>query len=152
MSASEARVRAKRRSLLGEDPGTASHKLKKRVMFKLAVEAGRAVCLRCKKPIESADEMSIDHIVAWLNSPDPITTFYDLNNVAFSHLSCNSSAAQRPATRDENYVSHGYHAYKARKCRCEVCREAAAAQRRRRKERKAAEHAQRVNELLAAAA
>lgn len=42
------------------------------------------------------DELSIEHKTPWLDSEDPKALFFDLNNIAFSHLSCNVSAAKHP--------------------------------------------------------
>ena len=44
-----------------------------------------------KKKILNVKDMSIDHKINWLDSEDPIKTFFDTENILFSHASCNSA-------------------------------------------------------------
>lgn len=74
--------------------GTANHKLRTIIMFNLVVELGRDICFRCGKMINSHKEFSIDHKEPWLHNDSEL--FWDFNNIAFSHKSCNSSAARTP--------------------------------------------------------
>jgi len=83
--------------LLGESFSKAAHKLRKNLLFQLAKQLNLLTCHQCGQPIETVDEMSIEHIEAWMSAPNPRESFYDLNNVAFSHLRCNSGAANRNA-------------------------------------------------------
>ncbi len=79
---------------LGMPLGTAYAKLRKSVLFKLVKQTNQNVCFHCKKTIESIDEFSIEHKIPWLdNNPD---LFWNLDNIAFSHLTCNVSAARKP--------------------------------------------------------
>ena len=87
----------KRHDRLGMNPSTASHRLVKDTLFRLVVEAGH-LCHRCGKPLDRAT-FSIEHVVPWLNSEDPLRLFFDQSNIAFSHLSCNSGAAAKPNRR-----------------------------------------------------
>lgn len=57
---------------------------------------GLDCCYRCGGPIERVEELSIDHKEAWMGASDPVQSFWDLENIAFSHSSCNSAAAMRP--------------------------------------------------------
>ena len=41
------------------------------------------------------ETFTIDHKVAWLDSEDPITAFFDLENVAFSHMKCNFAEGRK---------------------------------------------------------
>ena len=41
------------------------------------------------------DEFSVEHKIPWLDSDDPIGLFFSLDNIAFSHHSCNSGAGGR---------------------------------------------------------
>lgn len=82
----------KRHAQLGMNPSTASHRLVKDTLFRLAVEAGH-VCYRCKKALDR-ESFSIEHKTPWLNSVDPLHLFFDQANIAFSHLSCNSRASE----------------------------------------------------------
>jgi uncharacterized protein YnzC (UPF0291/DUF896 family) len=81
--------------LLGEPFGTASAKLRKALLFQMAQELNRDICFRCKEKIDDISNFSIEHKIAWQSSENPIETFYDLNNIAFSHLDCNIAAANK---------------------------------------------------------
>lgn len=72
---------------LGMPHGTATHKLRKMILFRLVKETKQDVCFRCKTKITSINELSIDHKEPWENSS--VELFWDLNNIAFSHLKCN---------------------------------------------------------------
>ena len=83
----------KKSEQLGMPYGTANGKLRKNIMFDMMARLGEDVCFQCGKRIESVDDLSIEHKVAWLdNNPD---LFWSLDNIAFSHLSCNSLARRR---------------------------------------------------------
>lgn len=67
--------------------GTAAHRLKKLIMFRLIQKTGEDNCHQCGERIASADELSIEHKSPWMDvSPD---LFWDLDNIAFSHGACN---------------------------------------------------------------
>ena len=59
-------------------------------------------CYRCKQRIISVEELSIDHKQQWMESNEPRKYFYDLNNIAFSHSTCNyqNEGKQRFHLRD----------------------------------------------------
>lgn len=106
----------KKHSQLGMNASTASHRLVKDLLFKFAVDAGH-VCFRCNKDLVR-ETFSIEHKIAWLDSEYPIDLFFDLNNIAFSHLPCNVGAAKRdikPCGTEASYK---------RGCRCRDCIEA----------------------------
>jgi len=88
---------SKKREQLGMSYGTASGRLRKLVLFDLLVRYGEAVCFQCGEQIKSAEELSIEHKEPWLDTDDPVANFFSLDNIAFSHLSCNSRAARRPS-------------------------------------------------------
>lgn len=88
----QARRTKRRTGQLGMPLGTAANQLRKRVMFHLAARLGENVCLRCGAVIETADDLSLDHIQPWLDA-DP-ALFWDLDNLAFSHLRCNTAAGR----------------------------------------------------------
>ncbi len=96
----------KRNMLLGEPIGTASNKLRKLMLFKLVCETEKDICFRCGKKIELASELSIEHKKPWMNAENPVESFYDLENISFSHLNCNSLAGEKkvphPTIRGEN--------------------------------------------------
>jgi hypothetical protein len=86
---------AKKSSQLGQPVGTASHRLRKGIMFSLLKQLGQNVCFQCGKQIEYARELSIEHKIPWLDSDDPLGLFFDLTNVAFSHFLCNIAKARK---------------------------------------------------------
>ena len=82
-------------ALLGEPHGTAGAKLRKALLFKYVCIVGHAVCYRCRRDIGSVDDLSIEHIESWQRAANPRASFFDLNNIAFSHLRCNVDARDR---------------------------------------------------------
>jgi hypothetical protein len=107
----------KKAEQLGMPIGTASYKLKKSIMFSLLKELNRNWCYRCSGLIETEDTLSVEHKEPWLDSENPKGLFFDLDNISFSHLSCNISDAKRikadcgTATK---YING---------CRCSSCKE-----------------------------
>lgn len=74
---------------LGMNASTAASNLRKQIIYHLAGVAGLLDCFKCGTHI-GVDNFSIEHKVAWLNADDPKATFFDINNIAFSHLNpCN---------------------------------------------------------------
>ena len=109
----------KKAKQLGMPIGTATARLRKALLFSLLEALDQNVCYRCGTRIITVDDLSIDHKIAWLDSDDPITKFFDLNNIAFSHLHCNISVAKKPKSPHgsrNRYCNHG--------CRCAACCEA----------------------------
>lgn len=96
----------KKQSQLGMNPSTASGRLVKDVLFSLVVETGRNVCFRCNQKIKRED-FSIEHKTPWLDSEDPVKMFFDLDNIAFSHLSCNIKAS-RPSKSPTGKTASNY--------------------------------------------
>jgi len=91
---------------LGESVSTAQHKLRKKIMFQLVQRCGLDSCYQCGTKIVNIDGFSIEHKIPWLHSGSPHELFYDLDNVAFSHLSCNIRASRNaPAKGEDNNVS-----------------------------------------------
>jgi hypothetical protein len=84
----------KKQIQLGMNPGTASHRLVKDLLFKFVEQDGH-VCYQCGMPM-TRNDFSIEHKTPWLDSEDPIKLFFDLNNIAFSHKFCNMAAARKP--------------------------------------------------------
>ena len=96
--------------LLGEPHGTAAHKLRKAIIFKYVQMMEHDTCYRCSKKIESIDDLSIEHKTAWQSAPDPRAAFFDLSDIVFSHLKCNSAAAFQPRkkyfTAEDKRLAH----------------------------------------------
>lgn len=80
---------------LGIPFGTAMGRLRKQLIFQLVRDCGKDICIRCGKPIRSLEEFSIDHRKPWLDTKNPVKLFYSLNNIGFSHLTCNVSTIRR---------------------------------------------------------
>jgi hypothetical protein len=75
--------------------GTAQNILKKAIMFQLIQKLNIDYCYQCGNKIESVNDLSIEHKVPWLDSDNPKELFFDLNNIAFSHLRCNTGAVRK---------------------------------------------------------
>lgn len=85
---------------LGMDVGTASHRLRKMVLFQLLQRLGEDLCFKCGKQIEIYEQLSIEHKQPWRHV-DP-ALFWDMGNIAFSHLACNKP--DRPASEQMKRV------------------------------------------------
>ena len=101
------------------NPSTAAAKLRKDILFNYAKKCGDDICHQCRKKIESVDNFSIEHKIPWLHSKNPVELFFNLENIAFSHLHCNVLAARSNKGKFRGHPSQG--AYK-RGCRCNGCK------------------------------
>jgi hypothetical protein len=105
----------KKKQQLGMNPSTASGRLVKDILFSLIQETGKNSCHVCWAEM-TRDTFSIEHKDPWLDSDNPREAFFDLDNISFSHLACNSGRARRPPLlpcgTDGAYV---------RGCRCSLC-------------------------------
>lgn len=99
------------------NPGTASNRLVKDILFKLITDAGHK-CYRCGGEMLRSN-FSIEHKIAWLDSHDPVKMYFDLDNIAFSHLKCNVDLSRRRPPAKCGTAS-GY----SKGCRCAECRAA----------------------------
>ena len=79
---------------LGMDPSTASNRLVKDILWDYIVKCGDDHCHVCKNQL-TRDDFSIEHKDPWLHSEDPLGLFFDIDNIAFSHKSCNYGAARK---------------------------------------------------------
>ena len=107
--------------LLGIPYGTAQHQLRKKIMFEMMQKLERDICYRCNKKIDNIDELSVEHKEAWQQAENPIDAFYNLDNIAFSHLKCNMNAAKKP---EKQPIIHGTVSGYEKGCRCDGCRNA----------------------------
>lgn len=117
------------RRIFGMSKGAANSRLRKALLFEFAKRLELLTCHRCGEQIETIDEFSIEHTVAWEWSEDPLSTFFDLSLIAFSHLPCNVAAASRPnqiyedqrsrkaATNHRYFAKHGEERNKRRRDR-----------------------------------
>lgn len=72
---------------LGMPHGTAINRLRKNILFHLLVRLKENICFKCGIQIETVAELSIEHKLPWEGKS--VELFWDLNNIAFSHLRCN---------------------------------------------------------------
>lgn len=112
----------KKQKQLGMNPSTASGRLVKDILFKFVKEAGHK-CFICSGEM-TRETFSVEHKTPWLDSEDPVKLFFDLENIAFSHKSCNIGAARRELA--ECGTPSAYY----RGCRCQACRDSHAEYRR----------------------
>jgi hypothetical protein len=88
----------KKKDQLGMNCGTASYRLVKDLLFSFVKDIP---CYHCGGQL-SRDTFSIEHIKPWLDSENPVELFFDLENISFSHKSCNYSASRRPHKKYES--------------------------------------------------
>lgn len=77
----------KKNLTLGMPHGTAAGRLRKNILFSLLVRHKENTCVRCNKEITKVENLSIEHIKPWEGISADL--FWDLNNIAFSHVLCN---------------------------------------------------------------
>ena len=77
---------------LGMPHGTATHRLRKNVLFHLLKKYGENYCFKCSELIEFVDDLSIEHKQPWEGVSAEL--FWDMENIAFSHLHCNRPHSQ----------------------------------------------------------
>ena len=76
---------------LGMSLGAAERKLRKAVIYELALQLKKNVCLECDLEISDPEDFSVVHVEEWGDGP----SFFDLANVAFSHASCRAGRQDR---------------------------------------------------------
>lgn len=103
---------------LGMNHGAAAHQLRKNILFHLLEKLEMNVCFQCNRVIVDTKDLSIEHKDPWMSAKDPKNSFFDLDNIAFSHLTCNISAAQKPQkkyfTSEEKKMARARYAVKQR--------------------------------------
>ena len=83
---------------LGMEFGKANQRLFKMMVWKMATKCGMDKCSHCKQLIEEPDHLSLEHIQPWRGiegRPARPELFWDLDNIAFSHIWCNSGSPTR---------------------------------------------------------
>ncbi len=90
---------------LGMDYGTASNRLIKDILFSFIKRSGLR-CYHCDGEL-TRETFSIEHKVPWLDSKTPAKLFFDLENISFSHRSCNIAAARRPTSWSFRLIKSG---------------------------------------------
>lgn len=103
-------------SQLGMSPSTARSRLVKMLLFRELQRSNNDNCFKCGDKIKDIDHLSIEHKRPWLNVSADL--YWDLDNIEFSHLTCN-----RPHSNGVP-AAHGNHVmYDKYGCRCQMCRE-----------------------------
>lgn len=85
---------SKKQNQLGMSTGKARSILVKKLMFNMLCRLDLNQCFVCKKEM-LLENFSIEHKMPWLDSEMPGELYFDLDNITFSHLSCNSSITCR---------------------------------------------------------
>jgi hypothetical protein len=85
----------KKRQQLGMGANTATGRLVRDLLFNFVVKDGHK-CYRCGLDLDR-ETFSIDHKIDWLDSDNPVSNFFNIDNIAFSHLSCNKKAPRKDA-------------------------------------------------------
>lgn len=106
---------AKKSAQLGMNVSTAGGRLTKDLLFQFVVNSG-AKCHRCGGEL-TRDTFSVDHIIPWLHTDEPVKSFFDLSNIAYSHLSCNCGEARHPNKQYESVKEQKVNAEKRRRGR-----------------------------------
>lgn len=106
----------KKKIQLGMNPSTASGRLVKDLLWDLIKKTDQHHCCKCGLEM-SRDSFSIEHIIPWLDSDDPVKLFFDLENISFSHHSCNVSDRRTNVKEYECGTRLKY----SRGCRCHDC-------------------------------
>lgn len=91
---------------LGIPFGTASHRLKKLILFDLVCKLGVDNCYRCKLPIDKPEDLTVEHKIEWLYRSNEL--FWDLNNIAFSHKKCNKPRPEFRIGRKATIYPEGF--------------------------------------------
>lgn len=105
----------KKNKQLEMNASTASHRLRRNIMYHLAKKLGEHYCYQCGAEIESVEDFTVEHKVPWIDSPNPRELFFSMDNIAFSHYSCNIGAARRILSICPSLASY------KKGCRCLEC-------------------------------
>lgn len=89
-----------KRDTLGMSPSTATSRLRKVLLFNLLKKHEENLCFRCGLAILKEEDLSVDHIKPWQGVSSEL--FWDLENIAFSHLKCNSAVTRWTDERRES--------------------------------------------------
>jgi hypothetical protein len=92
----------KKSAFLGMPHGTAFGRLRKIVLFSVLKRHEENICARCSKEIETVEELSIEHLKPWEGIS--VELFWDVDNIAFSHLHCNIKAHR--ITNRKYFIEH----------------------------------------------
>ncbi len=80
-------TKARESEFIGMPFQTANHRLRASILFSLVVRCGDDICFRCGEKITNPKDLSVEHKKEWMG--ESVALFWDLDNIAFSHRSCN---------------------------------------------------------------
>lgn len=107
----------KKSQQLGMNASTANHRLVKDILWSLILETKKNKCCKCHEQM-TRENFSIEHLVPWLDSEDPLGLYFDLDNIGFSHLKCNISSARKVKSECGTFSKY------TSGCRCRLCKDA----------------------------
>lgn len=84
----------KKNQQLGMNHSTANGRLNRDLLWNFVKSTGADLCCKCSKPM-CRDTFSVEHVIPWLDSEDPVGLFFDISNIKYSHIRCNISDARR---------------------------------------------------------
>lgn len=90
---------------LGMSYGKTMYRLRKQIMFRLICRLDENICFKCDKRIVTADELSIEHKIPWLDNDTEL--FWDLDNTTFSHCRCNKPHRHKIWNREDPLIPAG---------------------------------------------
>lgn len=93
VNSSKSKIKSKKAEQLGMDPGTASHRLIKNLLWNFISSTGNERCFRCGQPM-TRETFSVEHKEPWLDSSDPVGLYFNLENITYSHRVCNYKASR----------------------------------------------------------
>lgn len=105
----------KKKLQLGMNPGTASQRLVKDLLWNFIKTTGKENCCKCGESM-TRDTFSIEHVIPWLDSINPIELYFDIENIGYSHLKCNITDIRRRKAVCGTVWKYG------KGCRCEPCK------------------------------
>lgn len=95
------------------NPSTASNRLIKDILFNF-ISKDNIKCFHCNEEM-TREDFSIEHKIPWLDSENPIDLYFNLDNISFSHISCNVSRRRNIKRSHPSSSSYNYG------CRCNDC-------------------------------
>ena len=104
----------------GLSVSTANYRLLRLIIFNMAKELNRHLCYRCNQPTLLSD-FSIEHKNPWAWKDNSLEIFMDYENIAISHVNCNSGNIRQTKRRDK--VQLDRRRFKDDKWRCSRCSE-----------------------------
>lgn len=115
----DAKKNLKNKEVLGTSMSNATMRLLRSLVFDYICRMHDNYCYRCKLPMTRQD-FSIEHIKEWRGAENGQELFFDIDNISYSHLKCNTEA-RRFRAWNKGIITHGISGYRLG-CRCETCK------------------------------